>query len=396
MAESKRYYFDHSATTAADPEVVKAMMPYFSDKFGNASSLHSFGREAKEALEKSRETTAKLLGVKPSEIYFTSGGTESDNLAVKGAAYSGRGNHLITSKIEHPAVTKPMEWLSNNGFKVTFLGVDEFGILNPEKVKKAMGGFGKKTALVSVMYANNEIGTIEPISEIAQVCRKQNVLFHTDAVQAFGKVPINFSEIDMLSASSHKIYGPKGVGLLYIKDGVKIQPVTQGGGHESGIRSGTENVAGIVGFAKAIELAYKDMEKESEREKKLRDRLIKGLLAVPETFLNGHKGLRLANNVNITFGRIEGESLVLMLDQKGIAASTGSACSSHSLKPSHVIMAINEEKDLADCSLSVEEKAHGSLRLTLGKNTTEKDIDYVLSVVPEIVGQLRKMSPLKK
>ena len=392
----KKVYLDHAATTPVDPRVVEAMLPYFSEKYGNPSSLHEWGREAREAVESSRKLIAKKMGVKPEEIYFTSGGTESDNLAIKGTAFANKGNHLITTKIEHSAVLRTVQWMQTRGYKATFLGVDKFGLLAPERVRKAINGFGKKTFLVSVMYANNEIGTIEPIPEIASICKDKGVLFHTDAVQAFGKIPLDLKNVDLMSASSHKIYGPKGVGLIYVKEGTKIQSIQQGGNHERGLRSSTENVPGIVGFAKAVELVYNQMSEEIKRETRLRDKLIKQLLEIPDTSLNGHPQQRLPNNVNITFNYIEGEALLLLLDKKGIAASTGSACSSHSLKPSHVIMAINEERDLTDCGLTVEEKAHGSLRLTLGKSTTEEDINYTVEAIKEAVEKLRKISPLAK
>jgi len=383
-----KIYLDHAATTAVDKEVIKAMLPYFDDKFGNASSLHQFGQEAKEALEKSRETVAKLINADPREIIFTSGGTESDNWAIKKIAFTNedKGNHIITSRIEHHAVLESCEFLGKNGFKVTYLPVDRYGRVNPEDVKKAIT---KSTVLVTIMHANNEIGTIEPIEEIGKICKEKGVYFHTDAVQTVGKVPIDVKKmnVDLLSCSSHKLYGPKGVGFLYVKKGTKIAPMIHGGGHEFCLRSGTENIAGIAGFAKACELAQKNMEKWNSHEKKLRDKLVKGVLErIPESWLNGHPEKRLEGNANFCFKCIEGESLILHLDDKGVAASTGSACSTKELKPSHVLTAIG---------LSPVD-AHGSLRLTLGKDSTEKEIDYVLGVLPGIVADLRKISPLWK
>jgi len=383
-----KIYLDHAATTAVDKEVIKAMLPYFDNKFGNASSLHQFGQEAKEALETSRETVAKLINADPREIIFTSGGTESDNWAIKKIAFTNedKGNHIITSRIEHHAVLESCEFLGKNGFKVTYLPVDRYGRVNPEDVKKAIT---KSTVLVTIMHANNEIGTIEPIEEIGKICKEKGVYFHTDAVQTVGKVPIDVKKmnVDLLSCSSHKLYGPKGVGFLYVKKGTKIAPMIHGGGHEFCLRSGTENIAGIAGFAKACELAQKNMEKWNSHEKKLRDKLVKGVLErIPESWLNGHPEKRLEGNANFCFKCIEGESLILHLDDKGVAASTGSACSTKELKPSHVLTAIG---------LSPVD-AHGSLRLTLGKDNTEKEIDYVLDVLPGIVADLRKISPLWK
>ncbi len=380
----KKIYLDHAATTPVDTEVLEVMQPFFSEKFGNASSLHSFGQEARQAVENSRKTAAKFLNAKLVEIIFTSGGTESDNLAIKGIALANKdkGNHIITSNIEHPAILKPCEWLEKNGFKVTYLDVEKNGLINPEQVEKAIS---KDTILVSIMFANNEIGTIEPIKEIGKICKKKKIYFHTDAVQAFGKIPIDVRKmnIDLLSASSHKLYGPKGVGLLYINQDVKIEPVQHGGGHESGLRSGTENTAGIIGFSKAIELADKNMKAEAEREIKLRDRIIKEILEIEGVKLNGHPIQRLLNNVNVSIKGIEGEALLIRLNDKGIAVSTGSACSTKSLKPSHVLTAIG----------LTAEQSHGSLRITLGKDNTEQDIDYVLEQLKKIINSLRKISP---
>lgn len=383
----KRIYLDHAATTPVASEVIEAMKPYFSEKFGNASSLHSFGQEARDAVENSRKIAAKFLGARPTEIIFTSGGTESDNLALKGVAFANKskGNHIITSKIEHPAIEAPCKWLEQQGFKVTILNVDKNGLVKPEDVEKAIT---KDTILVSIMHANNEIGTIEPIEEIGKICKKHKVYFHTDAVQSFGKIPIDIKKmnIDLLSASSHKIYGPKGVGLLYINQDVKIEPVQHGGGHEQGLRSGTENVPGIVGFAKAIELADKNMKKEAERQIKLRDKIINEILKIPGAQLNGHPTQRLPNNINVSIKGVEGEALLIRLNEKGIAVSTGSACSTKSLAPSHVLTAIG----------LTAEQAQGSLRITLGKDNTEQEIDYTLEQLKFIINSLRKISPFGK
>ena len=384
--QMKRIYMDHAATTRTDKEVVEAMLPYFTEIFGNASSLHAFGRAAKEVLEKSRETIAKSIGARAEEIIFTSGGTESDNMAIKEIAFSNRdkGNHIITSSIEHHAVLHTCEFLEKMGFKVTYLPVDEYGLVNPNDVKKAITN---KTILVSIMHANNEIGTIEPIKEIGKICKKHQVYFHTDAVQTFGKIPINVNKmkIDLLSASAHKLYGPKGVGFLFVRKGTHIGSLMHGGGHEYGLRSGTENIPGIAGFAKATQIAVKNMKQEIKKETRLRDNLINNLLKIKGSRLNGHPSLRLPGNANFSFSGIEGESLVIHLDMQGIAASTGSACSTKSLKPSHVLTAIGLKPEMA----------HGSLRLTIGKENTAKDIEYALRVIPEIVENLRKISPFK-
>jgi len=374
---------DHAATTPVAPEVLEAMNPYFSEKFGNSASLHYFGREAENALEDARRSIAKFFGVKPEEIFFTSGGTEADNLALKGIASAFGKGHIITSQIEHHAILHTAKWLENHGFDVTYLPVDKYGFVNPEDVEKTIR---KDTILVSIMHANNEIGTIEPIEEIGKICRKYGVYFHTDAVQTVGKIPIPTKNIDLLSSSAHKLYGPKGVGLLYIKNGVKIEPIQHGGGHERGMRSGTENVAGIVGFAKAIELAKKHMDKEAKRLSALRDELIKETLKIGDSWLNGHPTKRLPGNAHFGFKFIEGEALILLLDEMGIAASTGSACSSKSLKPSHVLTAIGLKP----------EEAHGSLRLTLGKDNNEEDIKYAADAIQDVVEKLRKISPFKK
>ncbi|MBU3904620.1 MAG: IscS subfamily cysteine desulfurase [Nanoarchaeota archaeon] len=364
---------DNGATTQVDPRVLKAMLPYFKEKYGNASSLHTKGQEAKGALEESREIIAKLINAEPEEIIFTSGGTEADNLAIYGT-YK---NLVITSAIEHPAVLNVCKELNHKIIKV-----DKFGIVNLKELEDSV----EKDSLVTIMFANNEIGAIQPIKEISKICKAKDAIFHTDAVQAFGKIPINVKAlgIDLMSLSSHKIYGPKGVGALYIKKGIRLKPIFRGGGHEFKIRSGTENIPGIVGFAKAAELAVKEMKKDNMKLIKMRDELIKGLTKIPNTRLNGHPKNRLPNNVNVAFDFIEGEGLVLHLDSKGICASTGSACSSTKLEPSHILTAIGLRP----------EQAHGSLRLTLGRFNTMKEVDYVLKVVPTMVEKLRKISPL--
>jgi len=378
---------DYAATTPVDPRVLNVMKPYFLEKYGNASSLHSFGREANRALEEARANVAGLINAEASEIIFTSGGTESNNLAIKGIAFANRdkGKHIITSAIEHDAVLEPCKWLEKQGFDVTILPVDKYGLVDPMKVEKAIR---KDTILVSIMMANNEIGTIQATEKIGKICSEKNVIFHTDAVQAFGKIPIDVKKmhIDLLTASAHKLYGPKGVGCLYVRKGVSIEPLLHGGGHEFGLRSTTENVAGIAGFSAAVQLRKKEMAPEAKRLTKLRDKLIKGVLKIENSHLNGHPTLRLPNNANFYFDFIEGESLIMHLDSYGIAASTGSACSSKSLEPSHVLLAIGLR----------HEQAHGSLRLTLGKYNTDKDVKYVLKVLPEIVEKLRKISPFKK
>jgi len=381
----RRIYLDHSATSPLDREVLEEMKPYFSSKFGNASSLHSFGREASEAVERSREKVAAVLKCKPSEVFFTSGGTEADNWALKGIALAeGRNKHIITSSIEHPAVLHTAQYLEKNGYKVTYLPVDRYGFVNPSDVEDAIR---KDTILISVMHANNEIGTIEPIGEIGRIARERGVCFHTDGVQSFCKIPAEVDKlnVDLFSISAHKFYGPKGIGALYIREGMKIETLLHGGGHERGMRSGTENVPGIVGFGTASELGLKRMKKDSEKMVMLRDRLIKETLKIEDSWLNGHPVKRLPNNAHFCFGLIEGESLILYLDERGIAASTGSACSSKSLEPSHVLLRIGLK----------HEEAHGSLRLTLGRENTKEEIDYVLEVLPEQVEKLRAISPFK-
>lgn len=372
------------------PEVLAAMRPYFLKRFGNASSPHRFGREAKNALDESRSKIAAVLNAESEEVIFTSGGSESDNLALLGAARASKytntnGNHIITSAIEHPAVFNTCKYLERNGFKVTYAPVSRDGIVDVDEIERALT---KETILISVMHANNEIGTIQPISKIGKLARERGILFHTDAVQAFGKIQTDVRElgVDLLSMSAHKIYGPKGVGALFVRKGVRLEPLIYGGNHERNMRAGTENISGIVGFAKAAELARAEMRSEGERLVRLRDKMITNALRIEEARLNGHPTKRLPNNTNFSFRYIEGEAMVLYLDAKGIAASTGSACSSQSLQPSRVLLALG---------LSPEE-AHGSLRLTLGKENTERDVDYMLEVLPPIIGKLRKMSPLGK
>lgn len=381
-----KVYMDYAATTPVDPRVVEAMKPYFTEKYGNASSLHEWGREANYALEESREKVAKLINANAKELIFTGSATESNNLALKGIAFANKdkGKHIIVSKIEHHCVLHAAEWLEKLGFDVTYLPVDKYGIVDVNELESVIRD---DTILVSVMHANNEIGTIQPIKEIGEICHEKDVYFHTDAAQSFGKVPIDVNDmnVDLLTANAHKLYGPKGVGMLFVRKGVKIEPLLHGGGHEFGLRSSTENIPGIVGFAKAVEIAGKEMRKEAKRLTKMRDRLIKGVLKIENSHLNGHPTKRLPNNTNFWFAFIEGESLIMKLDDKGVAASTGSACSSKSLEPSHVLLAIGLKPH----------EAHGSLRLTLGKYTKKEDIDYVLEVVPEVVEELRKISPFK-
>jgi cysteine desulfurase len=382
---TKKIYLDYAATTPIDPRVLALMLPYLKTKFGNTSSLHSFGREAQAGLEESRQIIADAIGVQEEEIFFTASATESNNTVLKGIAFANkdRGKHIIISSVEHDCVLESSRWLEKQGWEITRLPVDKYGMVNPADVKKAIR---KDTILVSVMHANNEIGTLEPIEQIGKICREAGVWFHTDAAQSFGKIPINVNtmNIDLLTASSHKLYGPKGAALLYIKKGVKIEPLLQGGGHERGMRSSTVNVAAIVGFAQATKLCLANMNQENKKITALRDKLIKGILTkIPNTFLNGHPKLRLANNVNIRFAGIEGEGIMMHLDNFGIAVSTGSACSSNTLRPSHVLTA---------CGLKPGQ-IHGSIRFSLGRWTTEKEINYVLKILPGIIKKLRSMSP---
>ena len=381
-----RIYLDYAATTPTHPEVVKAMLPYFTDAFGNPSSIYSYGQEAKGAIEEARVKVADLIGARDEEIIFTSGGTEADNFALKGVAYANepKGNHVITSSIEHHAVIETCKFLERRGFRITYLPVDEYGLVDPSDVKKAITN---KTILISVMQANNEMGTVEPIAEIGRIAQEAGIYFHTDAVQTAGHIPVDVNElgVDLLSMSAHKLYGPRGVGALYIRKGTKLLPFMHGGEQERRRRASTENVPGIVGFGKAVELAQQEMSQEAKRLAYLRDQLIKGLLErIDHTCLNGHPIMRLPNNVNISVDYVEGESMLLNLDLEGICASTGSACSSSSLEPSHVLLAMG---------LS-HEQAHGSLRFTLGKWTTEEEIEQVLDTLPRIVAKLRAMSPL--
>ena len=372
----KLIYLDNGATTPVDKEVAKEMNSYLIDRYGNASSLHKKGREAKEALEKAREIIAKSVNASKEEIIFTASGTESNNLAIKGLveAYPKK-NHIITSKIEHPSILEVCKYLEKKGHKVDYISVDKQGIVDLEEIKRKINA---STLIVSVMHVNNEIGTIQPIEEIAKLC-KGKCFFHTDAVQSFGKLDINVRNgIDLLSASAHKINGPKGVGFLYIKKGIKISPLLQGGGQESKIRSSTENIPGILAMARAVELIKK---RDKEKIKKMRDKLLEKLLEIPESKLNGSKEKRIFNNINVIFKNVEGESLVLMLDKFGVEASTGSACSSHSLKASHVLLSIGLG----------EEEAHGSLRLTLGWDFREEDIDYVAEKIKQAVEKLRSI-----
>lgn len=382
----RNVYMDYSATTYVKPEVVEEMMPYFTEKFGNPSSFYGISRETKRAIDKAREQVASTLKCLPEEIYFTGGGSEADNWAIKGIATAHRkkGNHIITTKIEHHAVLHSCEFLEKFGYEVTYLDVDKEGFINLEELRNAITD---RTILVSIMFANNEIGTIQPIKEIGEICREKKVLFHTDAVQAVGNVPIDVKEmnIDLLSLAGHKVYGPKGIGALYIRKGVRIDNLIHGGAQERNRRAGTENIASIVGIGKAMEIAENNLKEHTEKLTKLRDRLIDGLLKIPYTTLNGPRGeKRLPGNVNVRFQFIEGESILLSLDFKGVCASSGSACTSGSLDPSHVLLSIGVPHELA----------HGSLRLTLGEDSTEEDVDYVIEVLPPIIQRLRDMSPL--
>ena len=381
-----KIYLDNSATTPLKKEVLDAMMPYLTEHYGNASSIYQTGREARKAVDDARETVAKCIGAKTNEIYFTACGSEADNWAIKGTMLANRkkGRHVITSAIEHHAVLHTVDYLEKQGFDVTYVPVDEYGRVNPADVEKAIR---PDTVLISIMFANNEIGTIQPIKEIGQIAKKHGVYFHTDAVQALGHVPIDVNElnIDMMSMSAHKIYGPKGVGALYIRNGVKLDNFMHGGAQERSRRAGTENVAGLVGFAKACQMACGDVLENSARLTKMRDRFIEEIeKTIPYCRLNGHRTERLCNNVNFSFKYIEGESLLLLLDMNGVAASSGSACTSGSLDPSHVLLAIGLPHEIA----------HGSLRLSLGDFTTDEDIDFVLEKLSGIVQRLRDMSPL--
>ena len=379
---------DHGATTAVDPEVKKEMMKFFSDEYGNASQMYEYGRNAAMAVQEARERVVKLIGAEQErEIIFNSGGTESDNLALKGIMLAKRNKkkHMITSVIEHPAILRTAEFLETQGIKVTYLPVDNFGLISLEDLKKEIS---KDTALVSIMHANNEIGTIEPVKEIGEIAHDADALFHTDAVQTVGKIPVDVQKlnIDLLSMSSHKLYGPKGVGALYKKQGVRLEPIMHGGGHEKGYRSGTENVSGIVGLGKAAEVSQKTLLKEMERLTKMRDRIIDNFLKLDDTILNGHRTIRLPHNANLSFKYVEGEALILRLDAVGIYGSTGSACSTAKLEASHVLLAIGLRHEVA----------HGSLRLTLGRWNTDKEVDYVIKEVPRVIKELREMSAFRK
>jgi cysteine desulfurase len=380
-------YLDNGATTMMDPEIVKAMTPYFSEKYGNASSTHMMGIWARQAVDESRHAIASSIGAKDDEIIFTSGGTESNNLAIKGIAFANKdkGKHIIITKIEHDCVLNSCKWLETQGFEVTYLNVDNKGIVKPEELESAIR---KDTILVSIIHGNNEIGTIQDLKRLGEICRKHTVYFHTDACQSYTKTELDVKKqnLDLVTLNAHKIHGPKGIGVLYIRHGIKITPLLHGGGHEFKLRSGTENVPGIVGFAKAVKLAMND--KHIKQMTKLRDKLIDEVLRrIPETRLNGTSGnTRLCNNANFAFKYVEGESIGAMLDAKGISSSTGSACSSKSLEPSHVLIAIGLKP----------EDAHGSLRLTLSRFTTEKEIDAVADELPKIIEKLRKISPLTR
>lgn len=386
MEEKRFIYLDHAATTAARPEVVEAMLPYFTENFGNPSSVYTFSQKNKAVITQCRDTIAKSLGAKSNEIYFTAGGSESDNWALKSTAeaYASKGKHIITTKIEHHAILHTAQYLESKGFEVTYLDVDENGVVKLDQLKAAIR---PDTILISVMFANNEIGTIQPIKEIGEIAKEKGILFHTDAVQAYGQIPIDVDEyhIDMLSASGHKLNGPKGIGFLYIRTGLKLRNFIHGGGQERSRRAGTENVTGIVGFAKAVEIAFATMEERTKKETEMREHLIERLLAeVPYARLNGHRSKRLPNNINLSFQFVEGESMLIMLDMKGICASSGSACTSGSLDPSHVLLAIGLPHEIA----------HGSLRMTIGEENTMEEMDYVADNIKEIVEKLRSMSPL--
>lgn len=379
-------YLDNAATTKTRPEVVEAMLPYFTEYYGNPSSVYEFSTPCKKAISHARETIAQSLGAKTNEIYFTAGGTESDNWAIKATAeaYQAKGNHIITSKIEHHAVLHTCEYLEKHGFEVTYLDVDEDGVIKLDELVKAIR---PTTILISIMFANNEIGTIQPVREIGAIAKEHGILFHTDAVQAYGHVPVNVDEchIDMLSASGHKINGPKGIGFLYIRTGIKSRSFIHGGAQERKRRGGTEYVPGIAGLGKAVEIAMETLEEREQKEKELRDYLMKRIMEeVPYTRINGHKTNRLSNNVNVAFQFIEGESLLIKLDMAGICASSGSACTSGSLDPSHVLLAIGLPHEIA----------HGSLRLTLNEENTREELDYVAEKIKEVVAYLRGMSPL--
>jgi cysteine desulfurase len=384
MSKKAKIYLDYAATTPVDPRVIKEMQPYLSEKFGNTMSWHSFGQEAEAALQKSRQIISDSIGADSSEVIFTGSATESNNLALKGVALANKnkGRHIIISSIEHPCVMESAKFLEKQGFEITRLPVNGYGLIDPKEVARAIR---KDTILVSIIHASNEIGTLQAVAEIGQICRSKGVYFHTDAVQSFGKMPIdvNKMKVDLLSASSHKIYGPKGAALLYVRKGTVIEPLLHGGGQEFGLRSSTVNVAGIVGFAKACQLAQKEMKRESVRIIKLRDRLIKGVLEnITGSYLNGHPTKRLVNNANFRFDGVEGEAIMVQLDLAGIAVSTGSACSSSNLEPSHVLLAIGLK----------HQQAHSSLRISLGRWTKKEEVDYLFKVLPNIINNLRRIS----
>jgi cysteine desulfurase len=381
----KRIYLDHAATTPTDKRVLAAMTPYFTEKFGNPSSIHSFSREAKDAVNEARGIIAAFIGAEPDEIVFTGGGTEGDNTAIKGIAHAGRekGNHIITSKVEHRAILEPCRFLERQGFAVTYLPVDKYGMVDPDEAKRSIT---EKTVLISVMHANNEIGTIQPIREIGRIAKERGIYFHTDAVQTLGHISVNVDDlnVDLLSASAHKLYGPKGVGMLYIRKGVRMHSFMHGGDQEKGRRASTHNVPGIVGFGRAVEIAKEEMHAETGQIRPLRDRLISGILAaIDGSFLNGDPVNRLPNNVNVSIPYAEGESMLIGLDEKGIACSTGSACAASSMDVSHVLTAIGIEP----------EPAQGALRFSLGRSTTGDDIEYLLDVLPGVAGKVRGISP---
>jgi len=382
----KRVYLDHSATTPVHPEVLEAMLPYYKDKFGNASSIHQFGRDAKDALEQSREAVAKVINAASSEVYFTSGGTESDNLALKGTALANKnkGKHIMTSQIEHHAVLESCKFLKKEGYDVTYLPVDKYGLVDPGVLRE---NIRKDTILISIIHANNETGTIQPIEELGKIARENGIYFHSDTVQAFGKIPLDVQKmgIDMLSVSAHKLYGPKGVGAIYIRKGTRISSLVHGGHHERARRAGTENVPGIVGLAKAAEIASKDMETQHQHLKNLTESFLKKLSEkIPDVFLNGHPEKKFAGTLNISFKGVEGESIILSLDMKGVAVASGSACTSGALEPSHVLSAMRIDPALAQ----------SSIRFSFGRENTMEDVDYVVEVLPAIIQRLRSMSPI--
>ena len=384
----KRIYLDHAATTPVDPRVVAAMLPYFSDSFGNPSSIHSLGLETRTAVAEARERVASLIGAASDEVIFTSGGTEADNLAVKGAAAANahRGRHVVTTRIEHHAVEESCRYLEGLGFSVTHVAVDQYGMVDPRDIEKAVT---PQTVLISVMHANNEVGTIQPIAEIGRMARERGILFHTDAVQTVGHIPVRVDElgVDLLAISGHKLYGPKGVGALYVRKGTRIAALMHGGGQERGLRSSTENVPGIVGLGQAAEIAQAEMGAEAGHLTRLRDRLVEGFIErIPQIRLNGHPTRRLPNNVNVSVASVEGESVAVSLDLEGIAVSTGSACSSETMEPSHVLTAMGVPVELA----------RGSVRFSLGRENTDAEIDRVLEAFPRIAGRLRAVSPLWK